>query len=266
MNTARQDEHPASSIQHSESSLSRSVLDSLPKTSLHTSRNLSKAEVWLAEWPPDSGRRVVIKDFARRPLYVRIFGGRYALLREWNAMVALDDLPPVPGAVARPDADAIVIEHRAGKPTREFARGEISPAVLDELEVVVATMHSRGVTHGDMHGGNILVDEQGTISLIDWATASFFGEGPKGWKAVSFKQWRALDERSLIKLKLSHAPDRVTARERDILLHGPSGLYRFVKRLRFLLAKLRGKKPSREWMFVSAEVRRLLEEKKESAE
>ena len=46
-----------------------------------------------------------------------------------------------------------------------------------------------------------------------------------------------------------------------MLLCGPSAFYRFVKRLRFYFAMLRGKKPSREWMFAGAEVRRLLEEK-----
>ncbi len=40
--------------------------------------------------------------------------------------------------------------------------------------------------------------------------------------------------------------------------------YWYIKRLRFYFAMLRGKKPSREWMFVGAEVRRLLEESKES--
>lgn len=195
---------------------------------------------------------------------MRIFGGRYALLREWRAAVALEELPEVPGAIARPDSDAIVIEHRAGTPIKEMERGAVSPAVLDKIEALVQTMHRRGVTHGDLHGANILVDEQGDIALIDWATASFFGEKPRGTKAASFAQWRALDERALAKLKLLHEPQRLTAHEREMLLSGPSSFYRFVKRLRFLLAKLRGKKPSREWMFAGAEVRRLLEETEKS--
>ena len=243
--------------------MTRAALDAWPKTPLHVARNLSKADVWLAQWPEGSARRVVIKDFRRRPLWVRVFGGRYALLREWRAMVALDDLPEVPGAIARPDSDAIVIEHRAGTPIKELARGEVSPAVLDKIETLMQTMHRRGVTHGDLHGANILVDEQGSIALIDWATAGFFGENPRGAKSASFAQWRALDERALAKLKLLHEPQRLTAREREMLLCGPSAFYRFVKRLRFYFAMLRGKKPSREWMFAGAEVRRLLEESKE---
>lgn len=257
-------QHQASSSKHQESSdLTRKVLNGLPKTPLHVARNGSKADVWLAEWPQGSARRVVIKDFRRRPLFVKIMGGRYSLLREWRAMVALDDLPEVPKAVARPDSDAIVIEHRAGTPIKEFVRGDLAPGVLEKIEALLATMHRRGVTHGDLHGANILVDEQGVIALIDWATACFFGETPHGPKAASFGQWRALDERALAKLKLLHAPQRVTAHERHVLLKGPSAFYRFVKRLRFLFAVLRGKKPSREWMFAGAEVQRLLENEPE---
>ena len=259
-------QQPATSNQQpATSNLTRSVLERLPKTPLHTARNWSKAEVWLAEWPPDSGRRVVVKDFRSRPLWFRVMGARHTLQREWQAMVALDDLPVVPGAVARPDADVIVIEYRAGTPIKDFKRGTVSPAVLEQLETLITEMHRRGVTHGDLHGANILVDEQGTVSVIDWATASFFGDDPRGPKAASFAQWRALDERSLIKLKLLHAPQEISGRERQILMEGPSRLYRFVKRLRYLVAKLRGKKPSREFMFTGATARRLLEEADETA-
>jgi len=110
-----------------------------------------------------------------------------------------------------------------------------------------------------LHGGNILVDNLGDVSLIDWATASFFGPHPTGPKAVSFANWRALDERAFLKVKLSHAPHSITPREREILLNGPSALYRLVKNLRFMLQKLRGKNPSRKWMYVSAEIREMLE-------
>ena len=254
---------PSPTTHHSP--LTRAALERLPKTSLHTARNWSKADVWLAEWPEGAGRRVVIKDFRCRPLWFRVLGARYTLLREWQAMVALEDLPAVPSAVARPDADAIAIEYRAGTPIKNLARGTVSPAVLEQLEALLGEMHRRGVTHGDLHGDNILVDEQGAIAVIDWATASFFGDNPQGPKAASFAQWRALDERALIKLKLLHAPQEISGRERRILMEGPSRLYRFVKWLRYLVAKLRGKKPSREFMFTGATARRLLEEADEAA-
>lgn len=246
--------------QSREQTITRRDFSRLNLTPLHVARNWSKADVLLGEWPPQSGQRVVVKDLKPRALWMRLIGGRYSQMREWRALEALQGLEGVPAPVALVDADCFVMEFRGGTPVKQFERGTLSPQVLDKVEALLSEMHRRGVTHGDLHGGNILVDEQGRVSLIDWATSSFFSDEPRGWKATSFANWRALDERALYKLKLLHAPGKLSPQEREALRSGPSGLYRFVKRVRYFLAKLRGKNPSREWMFVSADVRRMLEE------
>jgi aminoglycoside phosphotransferase (APT) family kinase protein len=246
--------------------LKRSDLPRLNLTPLHVARNWTKADVFLGEWPPDSGRRVVVKDIKPRALWFRLIGGRYAMKREWQALEALQGLKGVPAPIALIDPDCFVMELREGTPIKNLHRGDVKPETLQQLQSLLSEMHRRGVTHGDLHGGNILVDDQGGVSLIDWVTASFFGPSPKGPKAVSFANWRALDERALLKVKLSHAPDHITPHEREILLNGPSPLYRFVKNLRFLMQKMRGKNPSREWMYVSAEMRRMLEKSSQDSE
>lgn len=237
--------------------LKRDDLSQLNLTPLHVARNWSKADVLLGEY---NGQKVVVKDLKPRALWFRLLGGRYSMMREWRALEALQGLKGVPAPIALIDADCFVMEFRDGTPSKKLPRGAVKPQTLQQLESLLSEMHRRGVTHGDLHGGNILVDNLGDISLIDWATASFFGPHPVGLKAVSFANWRALDERALLKVKLSHAPEEITPREREILLNGPSALYRFVKNLRFLLQKLRGKNPSRKWMYVSAEMRRMLEQ------
>ena len=206
-----------------------------------------------------NGQKVVVKDLKPRSLLFRLFGGRYSMKREWNALRALQGLQGVPAPIALIDADCFVMELRGGTPIKKLARGTISDNTLQQLQSLLSEMHGRGVTHGDLHGGNILVDNLGEVSLIDWVTASFFGPHPIGLKAVSFANWRALDERAFLKVKLMHAPHSITPREREILLNGPSALYRFVKNLRYALQKLRGKNPSRKWMYVSAEIREMLE-------
>lgn len=243
--------------------LKRQDLPLLNLTPLHVARNWSKADVLIGEY---QGQKVVVKDLKPRALWFRLFGGRYTMQREWRALEALKGLPGVPAPIALIDADCFVMELREGTPIKKLKRGDVSESTLQQLEALLREMHRRGVTHGDLHGGNILVDEQGEVSLIDWATASFFGPSPKGPKAVSFANWRALDERALLKVKLSHAPHSITPREREILLNGPSGLYRFVKNLRFLLQKARGKNPSRQWMYAGAEVREMLEQSSQNAE
>lgn len=65
---------------------------------------------------------------------------------------------------------------------------------LDDLE---SALQAAGVNHGDIHGENILVDEQGNFSLIDWTLASY-GLNPKrverepilGDDSKQFAVWR----------------------------------------------------------------------------
>src|SRR5690606_27742381 len=96
--------------------LTRRKLEKLPRESIHKARNWSKADVSIAEWPPQSGRRVVVKELKNRPLWYRVLAGRYLLRREWNTLCALRDLDGVPSPVARPDSDTIVMEFFPGKP------------------------------------------------------------------------------------------------------------------------------------------------------
>jgi serine/threonine protein kinase len=233
---------------HSEASLSRAVWSRQERRSLHRARNWSKADVSLLEWPPDSGQNVVVKDLARCPLWFRLSAGRRLLKREAQALRALDEVENVPRLVAVIDADAVAMTHCAGRQIVEWTHdsstlGALPIEVLSKLEALLREVHRRGVTHGDLHGDNILVDESGDVSLIDWATGCDFGPHPRGLKCRTFEEWRSLDERALAKLKKRHAPDLLSERERDLLENGGSRAYRAVKSLRRARQKLRGKKP-----------------------
>jgi serine/threonine protein kinase len=220
--------------------LSRRQLESLPRETLHEARNWSKADVSVAQWPPESGRRVVIKDLKKRPLWYRVLAGRYFLWREWRALCALKDLESVPNPIARPDADCFVIEHKNGRQLEMIPPEAMPPGVSEKVEQLVERIHARGVTHGDLHSYNILVDESGEVALIDWATACVFGKNPTGAKKFAFEEWRALDERALAKIKIMYTPSEMTARERDLILHGGSRIYRFVKQFKKGYEKIRG--------------------------
>jgi serine/threonine protein kinase len=220
--------------------LTRRQLESLPRETLHQARNWSKADVSVAEWPPASGRRVVIKDLKRRPLWFRVIAGRYFLRREWRALCVFKDVSEVPTPIARPDADCLVIEHKAGRQLETIAPAEMPEGVSEKIERLMQRIHQRGVTHGDLHSYNILVDESGEVTLIDWATACVFGAQPAGVKKFAFEEWRALDERALAKIKIVYALSELTARERDLILNGGSRIYRFVKKFKNSLEKIRG--------------------------
>jgi predicted Ser/Thr protein kinase len=220
--------------------LTRRKLERLSSESIHNSRNWSKAQVSITEWPQGSGNRVVIKDLRRCPLWFRWIAGRYQLSREWRALTALRDLDGVPKVVARPSADVLVMEFKEGRPLEEFNKWELPEEAAPRIEKLVHEMHARGVTHGDLHGLNILIDEDANVALIDWATSGVFGPKPSGPKKFTFEEWKALDERALAKVKVMHDPLHITERERDLLLNGGSRIYRFFKSFRRGLEKMRG--------------------------
>jgi hypothetical protein len=220
--------------------LTRDVLTTLPNRSLHRARNWSKADVYLCEWPSGSGQKIVIKDLKRCPLWFRFLIGRSFLRREWNALCALRDMNEVPLPIARPDADSIAMEYRPGKSVKRFKRGLLPREVLQRIEDVISQLHARGVTHGDLHRKNVMVGEDGEVTLIDWATACVFapqlkGSKPKGLRERAFSEWQALDNRALVKMKQYHFPHALGHEEKQILTDGGSSLYEFVKRLRRVL-------------------------------
>ena len=239
--------------------LTRQELKRLPLEPLHQARNWSKADVFLTEWPPGSGQRVVVKDFKKRALWFRILAGRRFLNREWEILRALSGMEGVPQAIARPDADAIVVEYCPGTPANSFAERTVPEAALQKLGELVEALHARGVTHGDLHQHNILVADDGSITLLDWATASQFGPRPRGLKARLFSEWSNLDKRAVAKLKARHAPALLTGEEREILWQGGSGVYRAVKKLRHGVGRLRGANRERDRVAALAEYRKILE-------
>lgn len=220
--------------------LTRRKLKKLPRESIHQARNWSKADVSIAEWPPNSGQRVVIKELKDCPLWFRIFGGRYLLRREWKTLCALADLDGVPTPIARPDSDTIVMEFRPGQPLDKLKWWQTPDDVVEKIESLMTQIHARGITHGDLHGYNVLVDESGAITLIDWATASTFGTRRGKTKSFTYDEWRALDERALAKIKIVFAPTDITPLQHDLLLHGGSRIYRFVKSFKRIGEAVRG--------------------------
>jgi nucleotide-binding universal stress UspA family protein len=221
----------------------RRELEKLPLESLHVARNWSKADVTAGEIEENGQTlRFVVKDFGGRPLWYRLLGGRYFLRREWNALRAMDGVEGVPRAIARLDADAIVIGRLDGKRLDLYGHGDLPETVLQKLIAMVRTLHERGVTHGDLHLQNVLVTDDGQVGLIDWATASVYGPNLSGPRRWIFEELRALDVRSLAKIKVYLWRDLLTAEDIDLIKNGASRAYRAVKSLRRVREKWAGKK------------------------
>lgn len=226
--------------------LRRRDLKHLQLTSLHRARNWSKADVSLFEWPVESGQQLVIKDFSRRPLWFRVLLGRPLLRREWKTLRALYDVESVPTAHRRIDKDAFVMDYCQGKQIESVKKADMPDGLVSQIDDLLKTIHARGVTHGDLHSSNILITNTGCgFALIDWATACYFGPEPKGWRKVLFHELSALDDRAMAKIKVNFQPASLTEKQRHLLLHGGSTVYRTFKSIRHFFEKLRGRDKSK---------------------
>lgn len=207
-----------------------------------------------AEWPPNSGERVIIKDLRGRSLWFRLLYGRHVLRREWKVLRALSGVEGVPRVVGRPHPDVLVMEQVSGTSLAKIGAVQLEQETVARLENLMANLHARGVTHGDLHADNILIDDAGNVHLIDWATAHLGGNrgGKASWLA---DEWRALDDRAVAKVKLMYAKHHVTENDLDIL-ENRSRAYRAVKSLRRGLNKVRGKKLAASDDKIAAKVKR----------
>ncbi|WP_180536000.1 class III lanthionine synthetase LanKC [Micrococcus luteus] len=61
--------------------------------------------------------------------------------------------------------------HQEDGPEPRAAFRERAEALWSSVAAVVSDLHAAGITHGDLHPGNILVDEEGRVGLIDFENA-----------------------------------------------------------------------------------------------
>jgi len=232
------------------SDLTRQILDKLPRESLHNARNVTKADVYLIEW---EGQKLVVKDIAKRGIFGRLTISGWLLQREIKALEYLtlkNQLAGVP-KLAATGLNFFAMEFASGIQLKKFKPGEIGPEPLVALEKIIESAHAIGVAHGDLHRENVIVGENGEVSVIDWATASVFGRNSallgdrrSGMKNVTWREWCALDSRGLAKIKSRYVPKLLTDDEVWILENGGSPMYRRIRESGFRLRRLFGNKKS----------------------
>lgn len=156
--------------------------------------------------------------------------------REARAYGRLGGIAGVPRLLARPAADALLLERIEGRPCAGPRATAVTQAFFDDLDALLARLRSRGVLHGDVKR-NVLVTPAGGAALVDFG-ASFVvptWAGPLGRRLVALAV--LYDERSVARLKARVAPDSLTPRERD-LVDAAMPLERAVKAAERLLRRV----------------------------
>ncbi|MEO7069754.1 MAG: AarF/UbiB family protein [Nostocoides sp.] len=141
-------------------------------------RVLRDSELWDAVL--DDGSRVVVKVVDDAVSGSELFHRETTALHRLTGGPVADLLWQEP----RPDGGVLVLRFVAGDPVdlasldsrgvrNTDAAVRLALATLDAY----AAMHARGVLHGDVHPGNVLADERGRVTLIDFGIADVQGSG-----------------------------------------------------------------------------------------
>lgn len=158
-------------------------------------RNLTKAEVYVVD---EGGRSLVVKTVAGRPALTRLLLAGALLRREGRVLAKLRGTLGVPKLIEATDT-ALVVEWRPGRTLFDLRKKGVSPATAAGIEAVVAAVHARGFAHGDIGRRDVLVSRDGTISLLDFATA--VGPGfPPLLGRLFFPIWRRSDVGRIAKM------------------------------------------------------------------
>lgn len=151
-------------------------------------RNLTKAEVWRVR---DGERTVVVKTLATRPAIARFLLGGFLLRREGRMMARLRGTPGIPDLIEA-TSTALVVEWRPGRTLFDLRKTGISEETGRRIEAVLAAVHARGYAHGDIGRRDVLVADDGSVSLLDFATAVGPGCPPLLWRLL-LPIWRGRD-------------------------------------------------------------------------
>jgi hypothetical protein len=144
---------------------------------------------------------MVVKDFSNKNMLIRLLG-RLQISRECRAYRRLGPIPGIPGFIGRIDAHAISVQKIDCRPLgRVRDRVEDGVARLGQLRAIMDRIHASGVVHLDMRArDNVVIDTEGRLYVIDFASALWFRPGGLGHRTI-FRLLRRIDESAYLKWK-----------------------------------------------------------------
>jgi hypothetical protein len=179
----------------------RSLLDRLPGLAPErriAGRNGTKADVLFFD---REGWRIALKTYAPRGALVRATLGRWLVAREAAAYAAAAGSGFLPSCFGRPEPWSLATCWVPGEPLRSLAGGRADPAVFDRLAAALEELHGRGVALGDLHHRDVLVAADGTVRVVDLATAWVLGPRPGALRRLIFRRLAEADRVNLARMR-----------------------------------------------------------------
>jgi hypothetical protein len=195
------------------------TLDGPPDIKLLKAGRGFHPDIWLTRF---EGEPAIVKDYGRRPIWVRWTLGRWVTRREYCAYRLLQGIEGIPRLYGRIGPYGIALEYLGESRASACRPQQLPLGFFERLSTLVDAIHARGVAHGDLkRQTNILVTPHLEPYLIDFG-ASFVRGAP--WNVVNrwiFHQLCRIDRNGIAKLKRRIAPEWLTPEEQQSLTHPP---------------------------------------------
>jgi len=156
----------------------------------HIGRNMSKASVLFYG---AAGSGIALKTYRSNNIAARNLAGRVLIARETRAYERASGIDGLPKFLGRISPFELATEWVDAKPLAH-RRGEILEAgIFDRIEEIVGNLHERGIAIGDLHILDVLLGQDATVWLIDFAAAFCLGDRPGVARSGIFKRLKGND-------------------------------------------------------------------------
>ncbi len=203
-------------------------------------RNATKADVLFYHL---DDLAVALKTYAPRPWWIRHGLGHWLIRREAAAYEAAAGVAGLPAFLGRLGPCALATERLAARPLasfREAGQEDLDDGVFDAVAAILDQLHRRGVAVADLHHRDVLLSADGSVFLVDLATAWLLGERPGRLRKAVFRRLCDQDRVALARMRARFTGRDVAA---AVAAVGSSAAawHARGRRLKSLIDHLRGK-------------------------
>ena len=161
-------------------------------------RNFTKADILVYRLDASV---VAIKDYRPRGFFIRNTVGRFLIRREIRAYRAAWGLAGLPRFLGQIGPFAMALEYVEARPLAQLTDRHLDDGFFDRLEELVGTLHARGISLTDLHHRDVLVARDGSIFLVDLATAWIVGKRPGKLRRAVFRRLKHLDRIAVARMR-----------------------------------------------------------------
>ena len=161
-------------------------------------RNNTKADILVYR---HGALQIALKDYRRRPWWVRLSIGRLMTRRETAAYRLARDIPGVARFLGRLGPVSLATEWVESRSLGELREQAVHPEVFERLREILEGLHDAGIALSDLHLSDVLVDADNRVTLVDLGTAFTLGKRPGRLRSRLFRRLVLQDEISFARLR-----------------------------------------------------------------